>query len=334
MTTRYRARSFLFGAALAACLGVVPLAHGSTAGAKQLTIAGVVAVTSDPYFITMHCGAQAAAAKFGAKVTWQGPTGASVPAEVTALESAAVSNPDGVMLSPFSEIAFLQPVQALMHKGVPVTLADGPLAKNVAYQAFYTSVAGVGQVLASKIAGLVHGRGSLAIIGSTAGDPVEAARYAGLQQFLAAHYPKMKVLPIQYALDDSNKAAATVSGLLVAHPDIAAIYTTDGPAGQGAAAALRAAKKSGVVKLVSFDATPLEVRGLQSGEFQGLMSQTPYLEGYMAVTALLTYLRAHGSSKQPVSPAHNYYIPTAVRFITKADLSDPTARQFLYRATC
>jgi ribose transport system substrate-binding protein len=328
-------RSSVIGATLAGLLILIPYLQQYRAEAKrQLTIAGVVAVTSDPYFITMHCGAVAAARRFGAKVTWQGPVGASVPAEVTALESAAVLNPSGVMLSPFSDTAFLQPVQALMKRGIPVTLADGPLAKPVALRAYYTSVTGVGVTLANKVGVLIHGHGSIAVIASTAGDPVEGARYAGFQKALAKKFPQAKVLPAQYANDDSSKAATIVSGLLIAHPDLAAVYTTDGPAGQGVASALRAAHKTGIVKLVSFDATPLEVRGLRNGEFQGLMSQTPYLEGFMAVTALLQYLTAHSSSTKPVKPAQPNYVPTQVRFITKADLSNPNAQKFLYRASC
>lgn len=302
---------------------------------KQLKIAGVVAVTSDPYFISMHCGASAAAKAFGnVSLSWQGPTGASVSQELTALGSVAVTNPDGVLLTPFSPTAFINPVVKLMKRGVPVYLTDGPLSKDVAYRQTFANVGGAGQVLAAHIAALMHSQGKLAIIAAMPGDPVEGARYASLVKIIHAKYPKITVLAPQYANDDQNKAAQTVAGLLEAHPDLAAIFTTDGPAGQGAAAALKTAHKTGKVKLVSFDATPLEVRGLQDGSIQGLYAQAPYIEGYNAVVGLVKYLRSAGGSKSTVKPAKPYYIPAPLKFVTKADLSKPDTHKYLYRANC
>ena len=81
-------------------------------------------------------------------------------------------------------------------------------------------------------------------------------------------------------------------------------------------------------------ATPLEVRGLQDGSIQGLYAQAPYIEGYTAMTGLVKYLRGAGSSKSPVSPGKPYYIQAPLKFITKADLSKPDTKKYLYRATC
>jgi ribose transport system substrate-binding protein len=319
-----------------ACIVAFVSVFASTAGAaKQLRIAGVAAVTSDPYFISMRCGANAAAkALGGVSLSWQGPTGASVPQEITALGSVAVAKPDGVILTPFSPTAFNNPVVQLMQKGVPVYLADGPLSKPVAWHETFANVNGSGEILAKNIAALMHSKGKLAVIASMPGDPVEGARYTGMTKVIHAKYPGITVLAAQYANDDQNKSAQTVAGLLEAHPDLGAIFTTDGPAGQGAAAALKAAHKTGTVKLVSFDATPLEVRALQEGAIQGLYAQAPYIEGYTAMTGLVKYLRGSGAAKAAVKPGKPYYIQAPLKFITKADLTKPDTKKYLYRASC
>jgi ribose transport system substrate-binding protein len=332
---RYRMRCLVvaaFSTLLAAvCAGV----SGAATKASQLRIAGVAAVTSDPYFISMHRGAAAAAkALGGVSLSWQGPTSASVPQEIATLGTVAAGKPDGVILAPFSGTAFINPVQKLMKQGVPVYLADGPLNKNVAIHETFANVGSAGKVLATHIAALMGGKGELAIISSTPGDPVEGARYQSMVKIIKAKHPGITVLATQFANDDQNKSAQTVAGLLAAHPNLAGIFVTDGPAGQGAAAALKTAHKTGAVKLVAFDATPLEVRGLQDGSIQGLYAQAPYIDGYTAMTGLVKYLRGAGSSKRPVSPGKPYYIQAPLKFITKADLLKPDTKKYLYRATC
>jgi len=322
-------------AAGTAAFAVAAFAALSATAAPTLHIAGVVAQTPDPYFVSMKCGALAAAKKLGGvKLSWQGPVQPSVSQQITALNSVAVTKPDGVILTPFSPTAFLQPVSKLMKQGVPVALTDAYLSKKAAYSATYTDVSSSGPVLARRIAGLIGGTGEIGIVAFGAGDPFETPRYAGMVKVIKAKYPKITVLPVQYAAADSNKAAQVVSGILAAHPNVKAIYATDGPMGQGAAAALRTAGKRGKVKLISFDAEPALVAALRNGSIDALYAQAPYIEGYNAMTSLVRYLRGAGAARNPVRPANPYYTPAPLKFITKADLAKPETRKFLYLASC
>ncbi len=334
-----RARRKLGASAIV--LGVVVSAGVWAAGSigaspAPLRITGVVAQVTDPYFISMKCGAEAAIKQMGGNVTfsWQGPVQPSVAQEITALGAVASTKPDGVILSPFSPTAFLNPVTGLMKQGIPVALTDAFLSKDAAYSEVYTDVTHSGPVLAASIAKLMHGKGELQVIAFGAGDPFETPRYSYMEKVLKAKYPGITVLPVQYAAADTNKAAQVVSGVLSAHPNLGAIYATDGPMGQGAAAALRTAGKRGKVKLISFDAEPDLVRSLKDGSIQALYTQAPYIEGYTAMKSLITYLRGAGASKHPVGQAKPYYTPAPLRFITKADLSNPVTDKYLYLASC
>ncbi len=168
---------------------------------------------------------------------------------------------------------------------------------NAAYSEIYTDVSHSGPVLAKSIAALIGGKGELGIVAFGAGDPFETPRYAGMVKVIKAKYPNVTVLPVQYAAADSNKAAQVVSGVLAAHPNLKAIYATDGPMGQGAAAALRTAGKRGDVKLISFDAEPALVTEVSAtAQSTRSMAQAPYIEGYNAMTSLFT------TSAAPVPP--------------------------------
>jgi ribose transport system substrate-binding protein len=319
----------------AAATAVAASSSSSSSRATQLKIAGVVAQTPDPYFVSMKCGAKAAAKKFGnVSLSWQGPVSPSVSQQITALGAVAATKPDGVILTPFSPTAFLRPVTQLMKQGIPVALTDSFLSKHAAYSATNTDVAASGPVLATAMANLMGKKGKLAIIAFGAGDPFETPRYEGMVKILKVKDPNITVLPVQYAAADTNKAAQVASGLLSANPDLKAIYATDGPMGQGAAAAIRTAHKRGIVKLVSFDAEPALVQDLKSGAIDGLYSQAPYIEGYNAMTSLVRYLRGAGAAKNPVKPGVPYYTASPLRFITKANLNSAASKKFLYVASC
>lgn len=310
-------------------------ATGAGGSKRELHIVGVVAQASDPYFISIKCGAQFAAQRLGnVSLAWQGPTAPSEQQEVTAFGQVAAAKPDGVILGPFSATAFMQPVTQLMNAGTPVFLVDSFLAKNVALGATYTAVTASATALADKIAGLMGAKGELGIVAFQAADPFEGPRYQGMVKVLNQKYPNIKVLPVQFASADANKAAQDVSGLLASHPGLSAVYATDGPEGQGAAAAIRGAGKTGKIKLISFDAEPLQVRGLKDGTLQAVYTQAPYIEGYTAMTHLVNYLRGVKGGRPAVKPGSPYYTPSPLKFITRSNLGTADAQKYIYKTSC
>lgn len=300
---------------------------------KKLHLAGVLGQVTDPYYVTLKCGGTAAANKLGVDLQWAGSASPDVSTQENILSSVLLTNPDGVILDPFSPTAFIAPVQKLMKSGTPVILVDTELSKPVAQQAFYTDNTAAGQTLAKPLAAALGGVGQVAIISSSPGDPFETARYKGFEQALSKIAPKIEVLPIQYAALDSSKGASITTSLVLAHPKLSAIYVTDGLAAPGAASALLAAGKRGKVKLIAFDAEPVEVQGLKSGAYQGLVAQAPYVEGYDTVTALVGYLRAHGD-KSAVVPADPYYTSTPAMFLDASNVDSSAAKSFLYNSNC
>ena len=70
----------------AAATAVAASSSSSGSRATTLKIAGLVAQTPDPYFVSMKCGALAAAKKLGnVSLSWQGPVAPSVSQQITAL---------------------------------------------------------------------------------------------------------------------------------------------------------------------------------------------------------------------------------------------------------
>src|SRR5579859_3625665 len=96
-----------FAAALAACgssKSNTKTSSGSNAAAtttgsagKSITIAGVTFDNTDPYFISMKCGAQAEAKRLGVSLNWQPSSTPDVSSELTTLNSVAATSPNAVI---------------------------------------------------------------------------------------------------------------------------------------------------------------------------------------------------------------------------------------------
>lgn len=81
---------------------------GSGSSAKGKTVQLIVGNASDPFYVTMECGAQQEAAKLGVKLTSNGPSSFSVPAQKPLIDNVQVSKPDALLVAP-TDVSKLDP---------------------------------------------------------------------------------------------------------------------------------------------------------------------------------------------------------------------------------
>lgn len=298
-----------------------------------LQIGGVAAVVNDPFFVTMRCGAEKAAAEGGATLNWQGPTSGDVTKQLQAFNSMVVSQPDGIMVTPFSTTAFIDPVKKAMANGIPVVVADSELDEDVALQTVRTTIGDTVKDLAKHAAESIDGKGAVSIIAATPGTVIDEERYLEFQDVMKNDYPGIKLLPVEFAKTDTQVAARIANAVITANPDLKLIYTTNGPQAAGVLSALKANKKAGTIGVFSYDATPVQVEGLRAGEFQGLLAQSPYIEGYESVKTLVEFLKEHKGEKnlKPIEPKVNL---TPMMLLTPDNIDTDEAKKFTYVSSC
>lgn len=323
------APALILGLAGCAQAGVSP----DTGNGDTLRIGAVVAVVNDPFFITMRCGAEQAVKEAGAELNWQGPTSADVAKQLQTFNSMVVSQPDGIMLTPFSDTAFIDPITKSMADGIPIVIMDAELKDDIALQTVRTTIGDSVKELARHAAEEIGGVGTVSIIAATPGNQIDLERYDEFIEVMTNEYPGINLLPVEYSKTDTAVAAKIVNAQIVAHPDLKLIYSTNGPQAAGVLSALKAAKKTGDIKVYSYDATPVQVDGLRAGEFQGLLAQSPYLEGYEAAKTLLDYLADHRGEKniKPYDPQLNL---TPMMLLTPDNIDTDEAKKFTYVSSC
>jgi ribose transport system substrate-binding protein len=316
-------------AILALAVGIVAAAGAAASSAKKLNIAFVGADLPDPFYLTMKCGAFAAAKQFNVSLSWQGTDGVDFAPELTIYNATVQKKPDGIIVAPFSPTAFIKPVADTMAAGTPVVTVDGSLSKKVELQNIRTDNLKSGGLAGTGLGKVLGGKGTVAVVSFSPDVPVQRDRVNGFKNVIKAQFPGISVVSVQYGGADSAKSAKVTAALLQRYPDLSGLYATDTNDADGASSAILAAGKRGKVKLVAYDASAKAVAGLKSGLFDGIVSQSPYDEGYQAVKVLSDVLT--GKVSKASVP---YLYGTGSAYIDKSNVGSAAIKKYLYRATC
>ncbi len=304
----------------------------SSGGSKKLNVAFVAALVNDSYFVTIKCGAQDEAKTLGVNLKWTGPTQNDVAKEISAFSAASITNPDAMVLAPFSNTGFGGAVRPLMKKGIPVALSGETLDPPDGLITYITDFLSGGNSLVDEIGRLTGGTGTMAIVADTTGNKTDSDRYTGLVPLLKQRYPNLKVLSPQYSQNSSARAASVTASLIQANPDLKLVYTTSGPEAVGGASAIAAAKAGDRIKQISFDSSPQQITLLKEGKLAATMAQSPYLSGQLSVRAAVDYVRAHPKGGPVPSSARIANTPTML--LTPANVNTTEAKRYQYLTQC
>jgi ribose transport system substrate-binding protein len=251
---------------------------------------------ADPFFLTIWKGALAEAKKYGVHLVEQAPPTFDAPTQVSYLTDEVAKKVNGVILSPDADEGFSTALAAAKKAAIPVVLVNSDSTYNNnpdKISAFTSSQILLGDLAAKAMGNLLHGTGTVAVINSVAGSLGDEQRGSSFVSTMKADFPKIKVLPEQYDLDDRATADSMATDEMEAHPSLTGIYGVDSFTGQGVGSAIEAAHKAGKIKVVAIDAEPQEVTLLRSGVIQALVAQAPYNMGIGAVQDLVYDLQGN-----------------------------------------
>ena len=304
--------------------GASSAAAGGSSSGKKITL--MVGVKGDPFYVSMQCGAQAAATAAGATLNVQGPDKFDATLQNPMLDAVAASKPDALLVAPNDVKASVPPLMRIQQAGTKVVLVD-------------TSVSdpsiGVSRIATNNELGGEKAAEALQTLGLKPGDQVlnvsvnpgistTDARDNGFRT-KATQLGFKLVSDTQYDNDEASKAASIMSAALARNPDIKGVFASNLFTAQGVATGVKQAGKSGVIKVVGFDAGPDQIKQLQAGEVQALIAQQPYTIGQDGVQQALAAL-----SGGTVTPT----IQTDSTIITQANMTDPNVSKFIYKTSC
>jgi ribose transport system substrate-binding protein len=285
------------------------------------TIAVVPQTTAQEIWEGEHAGVAKALLGTAWKARWNGPSSETeVDRQIALVEQAIRQRDGGLILAPDHPVALTTAVRRAAEQGMPVVVIDAtlnlPQSLHVTY--LLNDEQQTGELAADRIGAILHGQGTVAVLGATPALMGTGARAAAFRQRMAMRYPGVKVLEPQPGLFRTSLAEQSTEELLASHPDLNAIFTLTVGATRGVYRGLKLKQRIHQVHLVACDQDLDLVYYLRLGEIDSLVAENTYAMGYQAARLVMGVERAEGQVTR-----------FAPRLVTRENVDTPEIQQML-----
>jgi ribose transport system substrate-binding protein len=277
--------------------------------------------TSSIFWQSVRAGVDAAGRDFDVEILWNGPPNETDYArQIQIVEAMINRGVSGIVLSPTQSTALVAVVERAAELGIPVTIFDSGIETDRYVSYVATNNHAAGGLGAETVAGLLGGKGPVAMVRHAPGSDSTDNRERGFQEKLGQDFPGIQIVAEQYCMSDRARALAVSENMLNANPGLQAFFCSSEAATIGAAQVVRARGLVGKLRLVGFDASPTLQEDLADGVIDALVVQDPYQIGYVGVQTIVQHLNGETPEKQ---------IPMPARVVRAADLADPEIQKLL-----
>lgn len=270
--------------ALAAGLAAWVFTPGTVAAQSKGEIAVMLPAAGDPYFKLKSFGYVDEGKKLGYDVIIYDAGGyGNLIRQVSQIEDVIQRKVSAIVLVPASSDGTVPVVEKAVDNGIPV-INDGIATNTPKVTGFVGEDSYVmGEILGLYVADKLGGKGKIAMLSGPAGLDLTNYRVNGFKDYVAL-YPGLEVVAEKFTSTSSADTMVVMQDFLQAQPDIAAVYTFNGPIAVGAVQALRAAgKKPGDVIVATMDLEVETERLIQDGWIQVTVVSQPVEMARLAV---------------------------------------------------
>lgn len=280
------------------------LASSDASFAADQPVIGLITKTeTNPFFVKMKEGADAAAKAKGAKLlSGAGKTDGDNAGQVTAMENMIAAGAKTILITPSDSKAILPSIEKARAKGVMVIALDSPTDPQDATDALFATDNYKAGVLIGQYAKAALGGkpAKIVTLDLFPGHPVGAQRHNGFLKGFGLAAPDAKsnelgtapeVVCMADSFGDRAKGQTAMENCLQKSPDVNLVYTINEPAAAGAYNALKRAGKAKDVVIVSVDGGCQGVADVGQGEIAATSQQYPLKMAAMGVEAGLEYAK-------------------------------------------
>jgi fructose transport system substrate-binding protein len=285
----------------------LPAAAARAESAEPPLIGLITKTETNPFFVKMKEGAEAAAREKGARLlSSAGRTDGDNLGQVTALENMVAAGARTILITPSDAKAIVPTLRRVRAKGVQVIALDSPTDPQDATDALlatdnYQAGVLIGQYARAALGGK---KPVIAMLDLFPGHPVGAQRHNGFLKGMGL--PSLEAGSRQLArptevacmadsYGDQAKGQTVMENCLQKNPDINLVYAINEPAAAGGHKALRSAGKEKGVIIVAVDGGCRGVRDVGAGVIAATAQQYPLRMAALGVDAGIEY--AHSGKK-------------------------------------
>ena len=270
----------LIAAALLALGSSLALADGKKKVAFVPQIVGI------PYFDAMEAGGKEAAAKLGVDFIYQGPVDTNPVDQMQIVQNLINQGVNAVSVSVLDASSIAPVIEAAKAKHVILFTSDSDAPKSG--RALYVAQAtdeGLGDAIIDEMVKRVGEDAKIGIVSGEATASNLNAWIGFMQARAKAKYPKLKLLPPQFAGGTAQRAAQIATDLMTANPDLKGLIGVASTTCPGVGQAIETAGKIGKVIGAGYCSPNTARAYLKSGAFGYSVLWDPKELGYLTVWA-------------------------------------------------
>lgn len=300
------------------------LLAGTACGGKSddAPVVGLITKTeSNPFFVTMKAGAEAAAAKNGFRLlTGAGKNDGDNASQVTAIENMIAAGAKTILITVNDSKAIVPAIAKARAQGVMVVALDSPADPVDATDGlFATDNYRAGELIGQYARAMLDAKQvpRIATLDLLPGHPVGAQRHNGfLKGFGLSTNDRSsnelaqpaEVVCMADSYGDRAKGQTGMENCLQKNPDINVVYTINEPTAAGAFNAIERAGRAKAVVLVSVDGGCQGIKAIQAGRLGATSQQYPDRMARLGVDAAVAFAKTGAKASG--------YVDTGVQLIT------------------
>ena len=331
LTPRRRRRALSLGIALLA-LALATAAVVAAASAKSGSESAKVKVglitkdATNPFFVKMHQGANAAARKYGADLRYAaGKSSSDNASQIAAIENMTTAGYKGILITVADGKAENGAITKARKAGVVVIALDSPTdPKNVTNALFATNNFNAGVLIGKYARAATRGKTvTIAMLDEHAGSSVGALRHNGFLKGFGIKSGNKQITCVGNGGGATAPSQTAMENCLQKNPNINVVYTINEPSAAGAWTALKNAGKSKAgTTVVSVDGGCAGVRNVRAGVIDATSQQYPLKMASLGVAAIVRYAK---TGKKPQG-----YTDTGVNLIAKTAVAGVSSKGLKY----
>ncbi|MGI9165884.1 MAG: sugar ABC transporter substrate-binding protein [Pyrinomonadaceae bacterium] len=278
-------------------------------------IALVLKTLNNPFFIDMQKGAEEAAKKLGVNLIVQAAEReVDVEKQMQIIENLIQTKVAALCVTPSGSREIVPAIEKANRAGIPVVIVDtrvDPKTMSESKGKIATFIGSDnyegGKLAGEFIAKKLGGKGKVAVLEGIPGHETGDSRLKGFRDALKAT-PGIEIVASQTANWERDQGFNVFQNILQSHPDVQAVFACSDLMALGAVEAIAAAKKTGQITVVGFDASDEAQQAVQQGTMHATVAQSPATMGALAVENAYRLLKGEQVKEEFVVP---------IRMVTK-----------------
>ncbi|MFL6796699.1 MAG: substrate-binding domain-containing protein [Xanthobacteraceae bacterium] len=260
------------------------------ANAQQKTVIGVsLAQDDNPFYIAMLRGIRGRAQELGWDVATVSANEDKLK-QINGVQDLVARGVKGILISPIDAVGVNAAYDAAAAAKIPiVSVARGSASPN---QTIHVAMdeKQIGRDIAEWTAKKLGGKGKVALLLGPSGAPTFRNLGDGYAEVMA-RYPEIQIVTRQDGPLTRERGVKQAEDALVAHPDLAAIYTANDDVALGVMQAVNAAGRKGKTLVTGMNGVPPALRAVKEENLAMTVELNPVEWGKLGVDVLASFLK-------------------------------------------